>query len=72
MNRPDHQKAENVNPDQKPVALAQMLVDMRNQIPALLEFERLQAKLLRAKFLALVAEGFSEQQALELCKKVTA
>lgn len=58
-----------MDPDQKPVALARLIAEMRNQIPALIEVEQLQAKLSRAKFLALVSEGFTEQQALELCKK---
>lgn len=60
-----------MNPEQKPVALAKALLDLRNQIPAMTEFEQLQAKLVRAKYLALVAEGFTEQQAIELCKRVT-
>lgn len=51
------------------VALAQMVRNLRENMPALMEFDAMQARLTRKKFLALVAEGFTEQQALELCRK---
>lgn len=41
---------------------------MKRNLPILLEYASLQAQLKRAKFLALVKEGFSEQQAIELVK----
>ena len=40
------------------------------EIPALLGHMRLMAQLHHAKFVALRTEGFSETQALELCKSV--
>lgn len=49
--------------------LAQGVLHLRENLPALLELDALQAKLTRAKFLALVEQGFNEQQALELCRK---
>lgn len=48
--------------------LAQIVVRMRENLPAFLEYEELQAKVKRKKYLSLVNEGFTEQQALELCK----
>lgn len=55
------------NPDNPLVALAQAVKDMRERMPALLELNLLQAKLIRAKYLALVSEGFTPDQALKLC-----
>jgi hypothetical protein len=58
------------NSDANRVSLAQAVRNLRENLPALLEMEDLQAKLSRKKFLCLVAEGFTETQALELCRKV--
>ena len=41
---------------------------MRENLAAHIEISQLSTKVSRAKYLALVAEGFTEQQALELCK----
>lgn len=41
---------------------------MRRNLPSLIEFYEIQAKLSMAKYKAFVAEGFTEAQALELCK----
>ena len=40
----------------------------RRKVPALIEYAALQAKVRRASYLAHLAEGFTEAQALELCK----
>jgi hypothetical protein len=40
----------------------------RRKLPEMLEHAQLQAKVRRASYLAYVAEGFTEAQALELCK----
>lgn len=43
------------------------LAQFARMIPAMLEHVQLQAKVRRAAYLALVAEGFTEAQALDLC-----
>lgn len=54
--------------DKGRVALAQLVADLRCNIVAHVELHQLQARITRAKFLALVKEGFTEDQALLLCK----
>lgn len=41
---------------------------MTRNLPIFIEMMQVDAKIRRAKFEALVNEGFSEQQAIELCK----
>lgn len=41
---------------------------MRRNLPAMLEMLAIDAQMRRAKYNALIKEGFSDQQALELCK----
>lgn len=54
--------------DDKPrVRMAQLVAGMREDILAHIEYESLRAKLTRAKYLALIKEGFTETQAMELC-----
>jgi hypothetical protein len=54
--------------DKGRVALAQLVRDMRDNIAAHIEVNQLQARITRAKYIALVKEGFTEAQALQLCK----
>jgi hypothetical protein len=54
--------------DKGRVALAQLVRDMRDNIAAHIEINQLQARITRAKYVALVKEGFTEAQALQLCK----
>jgi hypothetical protein len=54
--------------DKGRVALAQLVRDMRDNIAAHIEINQLQARITRAKYIALVKEGFTEAQALQLCK----
>jgi hypothetical protein len=54
--------------DKPRVALAQVVRDMREDIAAHIEINQLQARVTRAKYLALVKEGFTESEALTLCK----
>jgi len=54
--------------DKGRVALAQLVKDMRDNIAAHIEINQLQARITRAKYIALVKEGFTEAQALQLCK----
>jgi hypothetical protein len=42
--------------------------DLRERMPFMLEHAALVAKIRRASYRALIAEGFTEAQALELCK----
>lgn len=53
--------------ENKQVLLAQEIKRLRDNLPAMLELQRLQAKMMREKFLALIKEGFTEEQALKLC-----
>lgn len=53
--------------DQSKVSLAQNVKEMRENLPALMDYAILQAKLYRARFDALKAVGFTDAQALELC-----
>jgi hypothetical protein len=48
--------------------LAVLIEQMRRDLPFLLESQVLSAQVTRAKYEALVAAGFTEQQALQLCK----
>lgn len=48
--------------------LAQAIKGMRENLPALMEMIVIEAMLTRKRFLALVEGGFTEAQALELCK----
>jgi hypothetical protein len=54
--------------DKARVALAQVVRDIRDNIAAHIEYNQLQARITRAKYIALVKEGFTEAQALQLCK----
>ena len=43
---------------------------IKKEFPVYLEFQEYQAKLLKVKYEALMEEGFSSSQALELCKEL--
>lgn len=53
-----------------PVEVKQSLQDLKTNLEALIEFLGIQARMTRAKYDALLAEGFSEEQALELSKEI--
>lgn len=48
--------------------LADLVKHFRRTMALQIEIEQIQAKLTRAKFTALMEEGFTEAQALELCR----
>jgi len=48
--------------------LAESLRNFRDNYLLLIEYHAIDAQIKRAKFLALIKEGFTEAQALELCK----
>lgn len=56
--------------DKAQVDLAQAVKRIRENMPAMLELIQLEARQTRAKFLALVEQGFSASEALELCRKL--
>ena len=58
-----------MNDDADKVSMAQAVKNMLENMPALMEFERVNARLTRAKYLALVEQGFTKDEALALCKK---
>lgn len=58
-----------MNEDKDRVNFAVAVKGLRENMPALMEYEAIQAKITWRKFCALQAEGFTPQQALELCKK---
>lgn len=58
--------------DKQDPGLLQLLIDlkkMRERLDFMIEYEQIQAKVLKAKYDALIKEGFNVIQALELCKK---
>jgi hypothetical protein len=50
------------------VDIAIAVKTVRENLPAMLEMSRLQARLMREKYIALIKEGFTEEQALRLCR----
>lgn len=58
---------ERVNEDKEQLSIAQNVKTLRDNMPALLELAEISARLVRAKFRALQAQGFSEAQAMDLC-----
>ena len=54
--------------DKPKVALAQAVRELRENIAAHIELNQLQARLTWVKYQALLKEGFTEAQALMLCK----
>ncbi len=57
-----------MNQSMKPEALKAQLFDLIERLPTMMEFDKQIAKLTRQKFLALVKEGFTEAQAIELLR----
>lgn len=51
------------------VELAQAVTFFQENMPALIAKLKIDAKLHRAKYAALLEEGFTDEQALELCRQ---
>lgn len=54
--------------EKEQVSLAQAVKNLRETMPAMLEWQALQARIQRARFDALMREGFTADQALTLVK----
>jgi len=52
------------------VLRAQALLEMKENLPHFIEYCAVEAQMMRAKYLALCKQGFTEQQAIELCRRV--
>lgn len=55
--------------ENRKVAFAVLVREMRENLTAHIEYEQLSARVTREKYLSLVKNGFTETQALELCKR---
>lgn len=56
-----------MNDDKEQLSIARSVKTLRENMPALIELAGINARLTRAKFVALQAQGFTDAQALELC-----
>ena len=48
--------------------MKKLLAESREMLPLMVELAYIEAKQKRSMFLAYVAEGFTEQQAIDLCR----
>ena len=55
--------------EKKSVQLATLVLELKENLLAHIEIEQLQARLTREKYISLIKNGFTETQALELCKR---
>ncbi len=54
--------------DNDKVNLAQAVKNLQDNLIPLIELERLNAKITREKYLAVIGQGYIEGQSIELCK----
>lgn len=54
----------------KPDKTAEALRQMRASLAVLIEYQAMNAQIIRARYEALLKEGFSEQQAIDLCRSL--
>lgn len=55
-----------------PDELARAIAEMRERLPALIEHQKLLAKMQREAYLSYIEVGFTHRDALELCKTIPA
>lgn len=55
--------------DKQKVTLAQSVKELAENMPAMLELTALNAKITRKQFMALIEQGFTREEALQVCKK---
>ncbi len=60
-----------INGKAKPNITKEALRKLQEEFPLFVEHMKMMAKLQRAKFEALKENGFTESQALELCKNIS-
>jgi len=56
-------------PNKQAEATSRAIREIQEILPAVIEGQRALAQVTRARYLALIKEGFSPEQALELCKQ---
>lgn len=56
--------------DTRQSELALMVLNMRNNLPAMLELAEINGKIHRKKYLEYIHNGFTEEQALKLCTTI--
>lgn len=61
---------ENIWKDNSEKSQKQLNIDMKEQLDDFIDTMVIQARLTKAKYDSLIAEGFTKQEALELCKKL--
>ena len=66
----DKDKPKLVTLEQSPSEMAKALAELERTMPELLATQRELAKLVRAKYLALVESGFTASEALKLCERL--
>lgn len=67
---PDDKRVVNLVAKGAPDAIAQAVGEMRERLPAMIEHQRIIVKLQRETYDAAIKEGFTPNQALELCKGI--
>lgn len=65
---PNKNKLKAIQFEKKPSELEMAIQELTSNLPIMIESAKISAKVLKAKYDSLTAEGFTEQQALEIIK----